>query len=169
MFHLANKTDMEVAEPALSAEFSMQELLPYKLYHISAIHERIAFANMTRITGVTLSEWRVMGNVACGFVTFTRLAEELLLDKGQLSNIIKQLQKKQLIEKRKSTLDGRQINLSLTPLGEEKKRFIIDMAHKYLETIEQGLDKSERKALHSALTIVEQNARAFWSKNGDSI
>ena len=87
------KTSLKIDTKPSWEDFSIQSLLSYKLHHIGAIHERIAYANMTRITNVTLPEWRVMGNIASGKVTFTQLAEELLLDKGQLSNIIKQLEK----------------------------------------------------------------------------
>ena len=162
-----SKPQLDAIDVSNLEGFSIQDLLPYKLYHINAIHERIVYANMTRTTNGTLPEWRVMGNIASGIVTFTQLADELLLDKGQLSNVIKQLERKQLVEKQKSALDGRKMILSLTDLGKEKKTFIIDMATRYRDVIEQGLDLHESAALYSALDKVEKNIRNFWSNNHD--
>jgi DNA-binding MarR family transcriptional regulator len=146
----------------------IQSLLPYKLYHISAIHERIAYANMTRMTGVTLPEWRIMGNIASGIDSFTELTKELVVDPGQLSNSIKQLQAKGLLEKRKSTIDRRQTILSLSALGKEKKVFILDMAKAYEDMALAGLDKGQIETLNHALATVESNIRNFWREhNGD--
>ncbi len=159
------KTSLKIDTKPSWEDFSIQSLLSYKLHHIGAIHERIAYANMTRITNVTLPEWRVMGNIASGKVTFTQLAEELLLDKGQLSNIIKQLEKKQLVEKRKSANDGRKTLLSLTPLGLQKKVLIVNMAQQFQRVLGQGLTQAEHDLLSSALVKLECNVRNYWSEN----
>ncbi len=145
--------------------FSIQSLLPYRLYHISAIHERIVYANMTRDTGVTLPEWRIMGNVASGINTFTALQKELLVDQGQLSNSIKQLQHKGLLQKHKSNVDRRQTILSLTEQGVQKKTVIKDMAANYEVIALQKLSAEDVRVLDKALAVVERNLKAFWESH----
>jgi DNA-binding MarR family transcriptional regulator len=144
--------------------FSIQSLLTYKIHHIGAIHERIGYDNLTRITGLTLSQWRVVGNIASGLTTFTELLNELLLDPGQLSNIIKQLQEKKLIEKNKSNIDRRQIFLSISPLGQEIVGTVIEIADKFQKVALRNLSSQEVEVLEQSLVKIEANMRQFWSE-----
>jgi len=148
--------------------FSIQTLLLYRLYHISTIHERIVYTrNMPRLAGVTLIEWRVMGNIASGVNTFTDLASELILDRGQLSKLVKGLQKKQLIEKVKSPQDARKSVLKLSAEGEERKTLIVDMAKQYEAVILNGLSEEQRQGFEQAMQIIEGNMREYWHDKDD--
>lgn len=144
--------------------FSIQSLLTYKIYHIGAIHKRIGYDNLTRITGVTMSQWRVLGNIASGLSTFTELLNELLLDPGQLSNTIKQLQAKKLIKKTKSNIDRRQKLLLITPLGQEIVGTVMEIADKFYPVLFQNLSSQEIEVLEQSLTKIEANMRQFWSE-----
>ena len=157
--------DSIVAIEADKPAFAIQDLLPYQLYQIGAIHERIVYTNMFRMTNITLAEWRVMGNIASGICTFTELAKELILDKGQLSNIITHQHRKGLVEKRKSTTDGRKTYLVLSSLGEERTKFIVKMANNFQTLITQGISEEEQLILRKALNQVDHNIRSFWSVN----
>lgn len=146
--------------------FSIQTLLLYRLYHISTIHERLIYTrNMPRISGVSLIEWRVMGNIASGINTFTDLAHELLLDRGQLSRLVKQLQNKDLIRKIQCPKDGRKSALELTPKGEDTKELIVDMAKKYEEVILHGLTEEQRQGFETTMQVIESNMRGVWDEN----
>lgn len=99
---------------------SLPEALSFRISRLAAISERAGGQYFKREFDLTLAEWRILGLTAtAGMITFACLRDTLLLDKGQLSRTIKALVARGLIETRKSETDSRQIDLHITPAGQE--------------------------------------------------
>lgn len=63
-------------------------------------------------------------------ISFKRLGEELYLDSGTLSPVIKRLKKKELVEKFRDPLDDRLVMVELTEKGKKMKDKIIEVPKK---------------------------------------
>jgi len=63
-------------------------------------------------------------------ISFKRLGEELYLDSGTLSPVIKRLKKKELVEKFRDPLDDRLVMVELTEKGKKMKKEIVEVPKK---------------------------------------
>lgn len=99
---------------ALEAEFS--ELITH--------FRRLIVDNANRVSpGMLPGAYKTFTTIArCGSVTSSALAERMLLDKGQLSRTVRDLEHLGLIRRSPDPHDGRSALLSLTALGEERLR-----------------------------------------------
>lgn len=101
-----------VAVRALEAEFS--ELITH--------FRRLIIDNANRVSpGMLPGAYKTFTTIArCGSVTSSMLAERMLVDKGQLSRMVRELEDLGLIHRSPDPNDGRSSLLSLTPHGEAK-------------------------------------------------
>ncbi|MEV4737869.1 MULTISPECIES: MarR family winged helix-turn-helix transcriptional regulator [unclassified Microbacterium] len=97
---------------ALEAEFS--ELITH--------FRRLIMDNANRVSpGMLPGAYKTFTAIArCGSVTSSALAERMLVDKGQLSRTVRDLEELDLIRRSADPSDGRSSLLSLTPHGEAK-------------------------------------------------
>ncbi|KNY06141.1 MarR family winged helix-turn-helix transcriptional regulator [Microbacterium sp. GCS4] len=97
---------------ALEAEFS--ELITH--------FRRLIMDNANRVSpGMLPGAYKTFTTIArCGSVTSSALAERMLVDKGQLSRTVRDLEELDLIRRSPDPSDGRSSLLSLTPHGEAK-------------------------------------------------
>lgn len=101
-----------VAVRALEAEFS--ELITH--------FRRLIMENANRVSpGMLPGAYKTLTTIArCGEVTASALAERMLIDKGQVSRMVRELEGLGLIERSPDPADGRSFRLRLTPLGEQR-------------------------------------------------
>ncbi|GAA1247421.1 DNA-binding MarR family transcriptional regulator [Microbacterium phyllosphaerae] len=97
---------------ALEAEFS--ELITH--------FRRLIMENADRVSpGMLPGAYKTFTTIArCGQVTASALSERMLVDKGQISRTVRELESLGLIERSPDPKDGRSSLLSLTPHGEAK-------------------------------------------------
>lgn len=97
---------------ALEAEFS--ELITH--------FRRLIMDNANRVSpGMLPGAYKTFTTIArCGSVTSSALAERMLVDKGQLSRTVRDLEELELIRRSPDPSDGRSSLLSLTSHGEAK-------------------------------------------------
>lgn len=104
----------------------------------------------------SLSEARVLYGLAQhGRTTATRLVQELGLDAGYLSRILRGFQKRGLIEKTSSETDRRQYLLSLTARGEEAFTALNDGSRHEIEAMLGRLSEGEQQRVIGAMETIE--------------
>ncbi|MFJ4222727.1 MarR family winged helix-turn-helix transcriptional regulator [Microbacterium sp. NPDC089695] len=97
---------------SLEAEFS--ELITH--------FRRLIMENANRVSpGMLPGAYKTFTAIArCGSVTASGLSERMLVDKGQVSRTVRELEDLGLIERSPDPNDGRSSLLSLTPRGQAK-------------------------------------------------
>ncbi|GGM57557.1 MarR family winged helix-turn-helix transcriptional regulator [Microbacterium saperdae] len=97
---------------ALEAEFG--ELITH--------FRRLILENANRVSpGMLPGAYKALTTIArCEQVTASALAERMLMDKGQVSRTVRELEELTLIERSPDPSDGRSSLLRLTPLGTER-------------------------------------------------
>lgn len=111
--HAADTSEARaVAVRALEAEFS--ELITH--------FRRLITENANRVSpGMLPGAYKALTTIArCEQVTASALAERMLMDKGQLSRTVRELEDLALIERTPDPSDGRSSLLRLTPHGTER-------------------------------------------------
>ncbi|MBO0980498.1 MarR family winged helix-turn-helix transcriptional regulator [Microbacterium sp. SD291] len=101
-----------VAVRALEAEFS--ELITH--------FRRLIMENANRVSpGMLPGAYKTLTTIArCGEVNASALAERMLIDKGQVSRMVRELEGLGLIERSPDPADGRSFLLRLTAIGEQR-------------------------------------------------
>jgi len=87
--------------------------------------------------------------------TATHLARELELDPGYLSRILRRLQQRGLIRRRRSDADGRQVLLSLTARGHAAFSEIDAASRNEIEAMLRELSLAEQDRLLQAMQTIE--------------
>lgn len=77
------------------------------------------------------------------------LGEKLLLDSGTITPVVKSLEKKGFVEKRRSDEDERIVEVSVTELGWISREKAVEIPSKLIECI--GLDEKEGIQLYSLI------------------
>ncbi|WP_164234402.1 MarR family winged helix-turn-helix transcriptional regulator [Microbacterium hydrocarbonoxydans] len=97
---------------ALEAEFG--ELITH--------FRRVIMENANRVSpGMLPGAYKTFTTIArCGSITASALAERMLMDKGQISRTVRELEGLGLIERSADPNDGRSFLLSATALGEQR-------------------------------------------------
>jgi len=106
---------------------------------------------------LSLTEARVIYELAHqDRTTATRLAQELGLDPGYLSRILRAFQRQGLIEKRASATDGRQALLLLTRRGQRAFEALNAGARSEVAGMLEGLAEDAQARLVAAMSVIEQ-------------
>lgn len=87
--------------------------------------------------------------------TATHLAQELGLDPGYLSRILRRLQQRRLVGRRRSDEDGRQVLLSLTERGQTAFSKINAASRNEIEAMLHALSPAQQDRLLQAMQTIE--------------
>ncbi len=150
---------------ALRRLSTLPEALSFRISRLAAIGERAGGQYFKREFDLTLVEWRILGLAATeGMITFAALRDTLLLDKGQLSRTIKALVSRGLIETRKSETDSRQIDLYITPAGQELNDKALCFTSQRNAVMAGVLSDDERAEFERMLDLLIEHNQALFSK-----
>src|SRR4030067_1621786 len=117
---------------------------------IGVLHERLLRSPFS------LTEARVIYELAQHEkMTATELCNELGLDAGYLSRILRHSKKRGLIHKQLSQTDGRQNLLSLTERGQEAFATLNARSHNEIGAMLSGLSAADQKRLVKAMHAIE--------------
>ncbi len=104
----------------------------------------------------SLTEARVLWELAHrDAATATELGGDLALDGGYLSRVLRGLQRREVIERRRAPTDGRKFLLSLTRKGRDAFAKLDDASRTQIREILAGLAADERGRLVGAMNTVE--------------
>jgi DNA-binding MarR family transcriptional regulator/N-acetylglutamate synthase-like GNAT family acetyltransferase len=104
----------------------------------------------------SLTEVRVMYEIAHrAGTTAAELAEELNLDRGYLSRILKGFETKRLLARQASSDDGRRQHLRLTPAGKRVFAPLERRSQSQVRAMLSALDDHRRRAVLDAMTVIQ--------------
>ena len=96
----------------------LPDALSFRIARLAAINERAGTQHFRDELGISLSGWRVIGLVAEGDpATTISVRDALVMDRGLLSRVVKELITRGLLLSQHSPTDKRQTQLYLTPDG----------------------------------------------------
>lgn len=105
----------------------------------------------------SLTEARVIYEIAQQEkTTATQLGNELSLDAGYLSRLLRSFEKRGLIDKQPSSHDGRQNVLSLSRQGQEAFATLNARSHQEIETMLNQLAPAEQNRLVEAMAVIQE-------------
>ena len=131
---------------------SIRDLLSYRLSFLAGLNDRSGHAHMTETFGLTLGEWRVLGNIHdLAPLTLSDLGRAMFLDKGQLSRMVAALVERGWVRDTPSTTDRRTAALSLTVAGLRQHDRIVAYARERNAVLGGVLTGTERHQLDRIL------------------
>lgn len=145
----------------------LPDALSFRIARLAAINERSGSHYFRTEQGVSLSEWRVLGLVADGNpATTASLRDTLVMDRGQLSRVVKALIARKLLRSQPNPKDKRQTQLHLTPDG----RALFDKCIAFTEgrnrVMASALTPEERHEFSRLLDLmIDHNAALFMQRN----
>jgi DNA-binding MarR family transcriptional regulator len=145
-------------------KLDLQEFLPYLLNRVG-VRMGLMFSKDIEAYAITLPMWRVMIQLWYrGDFRLGELAERTDIDISTLSRLLVTMQRKGLITRRRSGLDGRALSLTLTPEGLDLSERILPVALKYEALAMANLTDAEVKKLKLLLGRVSKNLEAASAK-----
>lgn len=147
---------------------SIRDALSFRIARMAAINERAGGIYFQTELGLRLNEWRVLGLVAAsGTAAFSDIRDQLLIDKGQLSRVVRTLVDRGLLESRPSESDARQITLALTADGRALHDRAIGFTAERNDSMVSVLSAAECRQLHDMLDrLIRHNEQLLAQKEG---
>ncbi len=141
----------------MSRDLNLQDFLPY-LLNRAGLRIGLMFSRDIEPFDVTLPMWRVMIELRHnGDHRLGELSERTSIDMSTLSRLLVAMQRKQLIVRRRSGLDGRALSLTLTPRGHALADKIVPYAMRYEDAAMDGMSSRETAMLKDLLKRVFLN------------
>lgn len=129
----------------------LQDFLPY-LLNRAGLRVGLMFSRDIEPFGVTLPMWRVLVELwHNGEHRLGELSERTSIDMSTLSRLVGTMQRKNLIVRRRSGLDGRALSLTLTPRGLALTEKIVPNALRYEDVATGGMSSREVAMLKDLL------------------
>ena len=130
----------------------VRDLASYRLAVLVGLNDRAAHALVKGEFGLTLGEWRVLGNIhARASLTLIELARAMSIDRGQISRTVAGLVERGLVQAREPAHDRRTLMLSMTASGRRLHARMLKFAVGRNEHMLNALSASERRALDGIL------------------
>ena len=149
---------------SMARKLVLQEFLPY-LLNRAGVRMGHMFSKDIEPYGITLPMWRVMIELwHRGDFRLGELAERTDIDISTLSRLLVTMQRKGLITRRRSGLDGRALSLTLTPEGLDMSEKISPLALKYEALAMANLKDADVNKLKLLLRRVSENLEAASAK-----
>jgi DNA-binding MarR family transcriptional regulator len=146
-------TDVETGDAMAG---NIRDLLSYRLARVAGLNDRSGHAHLAETFAITLSEWRVFGNIkTLAPVMLADLSRFMLIDKGQLSRTVSALIARGWVASKASKFDRRIILLTLTPAGQSEHDRILTFAAARNRTMLSVLEPTERRDLVRLLAKLE--------------
>ncbi len=141
----------------MSRKLNLQDFLPY-LLNRAGLRIGVMFSRDIEDFDVTLPMWRVLVELwHNGDHRLGELAERTSIDLSTLSRLLVAMQRKGLIVRRRSGLDGRALSLTLTQRGMELTERIVPHALHYEDVAMRRLSERDVAKLKDLLKTVYDN------------
>jgi DNA-binding MarR family transcriptional regulator len=141
----------------MSRKLDLQDFLPY-LLNRAGLRVGLMFSRDIEAFDVTLPMWRVLIELwHNGDLRLGDLSERTSIDISTLSRLLVAMQRRNLIVRRRSGLDGRALSLTLTPRGLALTEKVAPHAVRYEGVAMKGMTTREVAALKDLLKRVYLN------------
>lgn len=144
----------------MSRKLNLQDFLPY-LLNRAGLRIGVMFSHDIENFQVSLPMWRVLIELwHNGDHRLGELAQRTSIDLSTLSRLLVTMQRKGLIVRRRSGLDGRALSLTLTQRGMELTERIVPFALHYENVAMRRLSERDVAKLKDLLKVVYDNLHA---------
>jgi DNA-binding MarR family transcriptional regulator len=135
----------------------LRRFVPYLLYTTTnRLNRRLR--GTLRTQGINIGRWRVLAVLrAFGELNVGRIVDLAVMEQPTVSRILVQLEREALVDRRTSTLDSREVLVSLTAAGNEAFEAIYPTADKHQQRALEGFSRKEVDALVGYLHRIQAN------------
>jgi DNA-binding MarR family transcriptional regulator len=150
MPHVSDDRDFR---PARHPEIGdIRDLLTFRIAMLAATNDRVGQSWLRSDFGLSILEWRVIGlTAALEPVRFGTIARRLLVDKGQLSRLVKGLVERGVIRTAPDDEDQRTMRISITDAGRVMHRKALGKAFARNDRIVSAMTREETEMLFQLL------------------
>jgi DNA-binding MarR family transcriptional regulator len=141
--------------------YSLERRIPYLTNRLaSAVNE--IFASDLADEKLTIAHWRVLSILHdIGDQKLIELSMHTSIDASTLSRLTESMQRRRLIEKKRSKLSKREITISLTSRGKELVEALTPRALQYEKIILHGSSEQEIEAMREMLRVMYKRIMDF--------
>lgn len=141
----------------------IRDMLMYRISRLATIGDRTGQLIISRKFGLNVGDWRVFGIIhALEPVTLAGLAQELYLDKGQLSRTVSGLMQAGLVSQRASESDRRQSYFETTAKGRRTHADVLAYIVRRNAELLGSLDRAEQGEFFRLLDkVTATSARSY--------
>ncbi|VVN65522.1 MarR family winged helix-turn-helix transcriptional regulator [Pseudomonas fluorescens] len=156
-------TKAVVAEPEIAMD--MRDLFSVQLQRLAGLSSRIAAMTIPQHFAITVLEWRTLAILDyLNQAPLVQVAKHASVLKSQMSRIVTNLTKRELIERQPNPEDGRSALLCLTAEGRAMVHRILDDSQERNERMLNGLSASELKQLRGLMQRVYNNSLEYYGE-----
>ena len=142
----------ELAEPDLSTQMDLEQLLHYRVQRLASKMELITSRNVLAGSGVHIGEWRLICLLSeHGQTNHKTISRKLSLDPGRTSKLLKAAEKKELIVRTRDPSDGRASLFALTTVGKNLYEQLWPKAVEVADSFHGEFSTPELRLLNSML------------------
>jgi len=117
------------------------------------------FHAIVKARGISVLEWRVLGQLSSGPETVSTLAENALSKQPTLTKVLDRMVKDGLVSRLEDAADRRRVNVRLTDKGRALAAELVPLAREHESRVLAGYGQREAAALKRALkTLISRTA-----------
>jgi MarR family transcriptional regulator, transcriptional regulator for hemolysin len=144
------------SKPAAS-EFKKEGSIAYLIHEVARLLKR-RFEDEARSHGITLPQWRVLGEISHNSgISQVALANLIDTDPMTLSGILDRLEKRGLIERYADPNDSRAKLARMTRAGRHLVDTVRDVGREVYENALEGLSPGDREKISEGLRCIRDN------------
>jgi DNA-binding MarR family transcriptional regulator len=148
---------------------TIEDVIVFKMARAVGISHRIGQNFTESMFGLSLNEWRLMALITIhGPIRAGDLAELMLMDKSQLSRIIRMLTKKELVQSMPDKNDARAVALQVTEKAEELHTVMLAEAERRSKIFFGELSGAELLELNRLIEKITVNGMAAMQRLEDN-
>ncbi|EJM62739.1 transcriptional regulator [Pseudomonas sp. GM49] len=156
-------TKAVVGEPEIAMD--MRDLFSVQLQRLAGLSSRIAAMTIPQHFAITVLEWRTLAILDyLNQAPLVQVAKHASVLKSQMSRIVTNLTKRELIERQPNPEDGRSALLCLTAEGRAMVHRILDDSQERNERMLCGLSANELKQLRELMQRVYTNSLEYYGE-----
>lgn len=139
------------------ADFELTRFLPFRLNRLAAeISEELAALYAGRFQ-IDIPQWRVLATLSSGTAwTAKAIVASTRTHKSTISRAVEALERRGLIESRRSPDDGREYRLMLTPAGRKLFRALEPLVLDYERKLLERLGERDAGRLETSISALEK-------------
>lgn len=150
------------ARPAPATDAAPDFVENYLLYLLGRASEQASaqFHAIVKARGISVPEWRVVGQLSSGPSTISHLADRALTQQPTMTKVIDRMVAEGLVVRLEDTADRRRVSVRLTEKGQRLAAELIPLAKEHEARVLAGYGPREAAALKRALkTLIARTAR----------
>ena len=143
--------------------YSLERRIPYLTNRLASAINEVFSLDLAK-EKLTIANWRVLSILHdIGDQKLIELSMHTSIDASTLSRLTESMQRRRLIEKKRSKLSKREITVSLTTRGKELVEALTPRALEYEKIIVQGSSEQEIETMRQTLRVMYQRIMDFRS------